>query len=332
MEGRFLTAPVLCGALAVGQLRWSGRAALALVPACVLIAGLGTRHPWWPDTNPGDHPPPRIEDGIADERSHYAASASALAWRPGRSMPAHRWREQGERGPEDGASVAVFSTLGFYGFFADPELHVVDGFALADPLLARLAPVRRVDWKAGHLPRVLPEGYVATLAGDPLQIQISDPGVARLYEAVVRVHHGPIFARGRGAAIVELISGRAIADIDPHRHYLAELVRVDARTLARRRSSVRFRDAGVEIEFGDRSPDSSSLGLTLSPGQRYVISFQLGDTELSRRELETAGVIGGVPVPVELELPEQDFDRVYVLPLTMHGKRSLELGSAARAR
>ncbi|PRQ05474.1 hypothetical protein [Enhygromyxa salina] len=322
MEGRFLTAPALCGALALGQVRWSGRLALAVVPACGLVAALGARHPWWPDAGADgiDRSGP-----ITDERSHYAASSSAWAWRPGRSMPDHPWRDAGEAGPESDERVVLFSTMGFYGYFAATDLHVIDAFALGDPLLARLPPVRRVDWKAGHLPRIIPDGYLRTLADDPSHIQIRDPGVARLYEVVVRVHHGPIFARGRAAAIFELLSGRASADIDPRRHHLAELVRIDAGALARRRKPVRFRDAGVELAF---TGQVHALAFTLSPGQRYAISFYAGDTELERRELELAGDVDDPPQLIELAAPVRSFDRVHVLPLTMHGKRSLVLGRA----
>ncbi|WP_165704003.1 hypothetical protein [Enhygromyxa salina] len=331
MEGRFLTAPAMCGALMLGQLRWSSRAALAMFPACVLLAGLGARHPWSPDAS---SPAAGIQHGITDERSHYAAASSAWAWRPGRSMPDHPWRDAGEAGhpvgERSGERVVLFSTMGFYGFFADPHLHIVDAFALGDPVLARLPPVRRIDWKAGHLPRVLPDGYLRTLADDPAQIQIIDPEVARLYEAALRVHHGPIFARGRAAAIFELMSGRASAKVDARRYRLAELVPVDAGVLARSRKPVRFRDAGVELEFSAR-PDA--LAFTLSPGQRYAISFYAGDIELERRELELVGELDDPPQLVNLDPPTRPFDRVHVLPLTMHGKRSLVLGQAPpRAR
>jgi arabinofuranosyltransferase len=319
MEGRFLTPIVLCGALALARLYWSAPTALTTCLLLLTLAGLGARHPLWPD--PGEHPP-RSEGGIADERSHYAASASALAWRPGRSLPDHPWRELGERGPDDGARVVAFSTIGYYGFHADPQLHIVDAFALADPLLAQLPPVRRVDWKAGHLPRVLPDGYLDTLA-DPSQIALRDPAVAQLYTTVERVHHGPIFARGRAAAILELLSGRARASIDARQHQLAELVRIDARKLQRIRKPLRFRDAGVEIVFAERP---TRLNVTLSPGQRYAIIYSLGAVEVGRRELEVLGDVDGTLQAVELELLPEQYDRIHVLPLTMHGKRSLELG------
>jgi arabinofuranosyltransferase len=323
MAGRFLTAPAWIGALVLGQVRWSTRAVLAVVPAFVLLAGLGTRHPWWPDAG-STSPEPRHEGGIEDERSHYATASSVLAWRPGRSLPDHTWREQGELGPADGARVVSFSTMGFYGYYAETQLHIVDHFALADPLLAHLPPVRRVDWKAGHLPRVLPEGYLATLGDDPWRVRITEPGVAHLYEVVARVHHGPVFARGRARAIFELISGRAGAGVDERAYWLAELVHVDARRLANLRKPVRFRDAGVEIDFDEDSPQA--LVVRLSPGQRYALIFMAEDgTELERRELEVVGQVGGAPQRVELALPERAFDRLHVLPLTMHDKRSLEL-------
>jgi arabinofuranosyltransferase len=324
MEGRFLTAPALCGALMLGQLRWSARTTAAAVAFTLVLAGLGARHPWWPDAEPKPADA-HDEQGIADERSHYAQAASVLAWQRGRSLPDHRWRQAGERGPEDGARVVAFSTIGFYGFYADTELHVVDGFALADPLLARLPPVRRVDWKPGHLPRVLPAGYLDTLAGDPSHVRIVDPGVAQLYETLLRVHHGPVFARGRALAIFELLSGRASAGIDVRALQFAELVHVSARRLARSLEPLRFRDAGVEIEFPE---PPQQLELRLSPGQRYAFIFRLVDVEVARQQLDVAGPVGGQPVRVELERPASAFDRLHVLPLTMHGKRSLEIGGA----
>lgn len=323
MAGRFLTAPAWIGALALGQVRWSSRAGSIVAPAFVLLASLGTRHPWWPD--PGnDDPKPRHEGGIKDERSHYATASSVLAWRPGRSMPDHTWREQGELAGADGARVVSFSTMGFYGYYADSKLHIVDHFALADPLLAHLPPVRRVDWKSGHLPRVVPEGYLATLADDPWRVQIVDPGVANLYEVIARVHHGPVFARGRARAIVELISGRASEGIDERAHRLAELVHIDAQRLERLRKPIRFRDAGVEIHF-DSNP-SRELVMRLSPGQRYLMIVMTADgTVLVQNEFDVVGEVDGAPQRAAFTLPDAVFERVHVLPLTMHGKRSLEL-------
>lgn len=320
MAGRFLTAPAWIGALALGRLCWSVRVGAAAVLVWPWLAGLGTRHPWWPD--PGsDEPRPRHEQYI-DERSHYAKATSVLGARPGRSLPEHTWREQGERGPADGARVVSFSTMGFYGYYADTQLHIVDHFALADPLLAHLPPVRRVDWKAGHMARVLPDGYLATLAGDPWRVKISDPAVAHLYEVVARVHHGPVFGRGRARAVFELISGRAAAGIDERAWRLAELVQLDARRLAQLRKPLRFRDAGFEISLGERPP--ASLVMRLSPGQRYAVMFMAADgRELARHEFEVTGEVDGALHPVELALPDAAVERVHVLPLTMHDKRSL---------
>ncbi|MCA9701510.1 MAG: hypothetical protein KC431_28580, partial [Myxococcales bacterium] len=218
--------------------------------------------------------------------------------------------------------VTLFSTLGIHGYYAPPGLHLVDGYALADPLLARLPPIRRVEWKPGHLSRKIPEGYIETLAGDPWQVQIEDPAVAELYRTVALVHLAPIFAPGRAKAILALMSGRAAAAIDPRRYALAELVEIDERRLARRRSSLRFRDAGFELRL---TPDSSEpLALALSPGQRYSLRFYVDQDLRERRVLDVPGEVGGPPATVTIPRPA-DADRLHVMPLTMHGQRSLEL-------
>ena len=50
-----------------------------------------------------------------------------------------------------------------FGYYAGPNVYVVDELALADALLARL-PARRVDqWRIGHFQRTLPAGYLDTL-------------------------------------------------------------------------------------------------------------------------------------------------------------------------
>lgn len=332
MEGRFLSAPIVCAALVLARVRWSPSALAVLGLLCGLLASRGTRPPWQLELGAE----PRRVAGIADERSHYAEGASLMAWKPGRELPVHRWREQGEQGPllEPGAErrVAVFSTLGLYGYYADPEVHVVDAFGLADPLLARLPPVRRVDWKAGHLPRVLPEGYVDTLRGQGWELSIRDPAIAELYVTLARVHLGPMFAAGRGQAMWALLSGRASEGLDRHALHFAELERVELRQLERRAKLHRFRDAGVELEL-DPEHAGGDLQLLLSPGQRYAVIFHdASGRELGREERETEGTPEGEPTRLQLQLPAGEVARVHLLPLTMHGRRSLVVLAERRSR
>jgi arabinofuranosyltransferase len=56
--------------------------------------------------------------------------------------------------------VAVSDVIGIVGLSAGPEVSIVDKLALADPLLAELPLEMPNRWRSGHLPRVIPRGYV----------------------------------------------------------------------------------------------------------------------------------------------------------------------------
>lgn len=214
MAGRFLTVPFLLALVALARTTPTPRIGALSLVAVLAIGLLGERHPLATRSHhhwrPGD---PRDRLGVADERSFYAESSSVLAWRPGRALPDHRWRRLGEAGPKDGGDFVVFSTPGFYGYHARPELRIVDGFALLDPLLARLPAVRRDDWRPGHFSRPLPDGYIdARRTGRPELIR--DPAVADLHRALQRVIAGPLWTTERWREIIRLHTGHYTAAID----------------------------------------------------------------------------------------------------------------------
>ncbi len=49
---------------------------------------------------------------------------------------------------------------GFVGYFAGPDVHIIDIYALGDALLARLEVVDYKPWRIGHFQRDLPNGYI----------------------------------------------------------------------------------------------------------------------------------------------------------------------------
>lgn len=100
-------------------------------------------------------------------------------------------------------------SIGFLGYFAGPKIHIIDRYALADPLLARL-PSRRdyVDgtrWRIGHFIRDIPEGYPDyAIVGAPT---IADPALARYCDELFRITRGPLWTRERWTAILRLNLG-----------------------------------------------------------------------------------------------------------------------------
>lgn len=149
------------------------------------------------------------EHGIADERAFYYPGTGLLA-AAGREMPAFRWVEEGKRRRAAGERLLVANNMGFLGFYGGPDLHLIDNYALANPFLARLPNVYQPDWRPGHYQRLIPRGYVNTVAMDSLQLK--DPALHPLYEAIRAVTKGPIWSSDRWAAIWRLNFGDGYAE------------------------------------------------------------------------------------------------------------------------
>ena len=82
---------------------------------------------------------------------------------------------------------------GVQRFYAGPEVHIVDALALTDPLLARLPPYYQKEWTAGHLERLVPDGYIETqLSG---RNELVDPKLNAYYDKLALVTRGPLFSR-----------------------------------------------------------------------------------------------------------------------------------------
>ena len=47
-----------------------------------------------------------------------------------------------------------------YGYFAGPDVHIIDPYGIGDPLMSRMHfPVGTQPWCAGHFMRPIPDGY-----------------------------------------------------------------------------------------------------------------------------------------------------------------------------
>jgi arabinofuranosyltransferase len=202
MSGRFLAAPLVC-ALGLllraplpqgrGRLAWLGLAPLPLL--CLASRAPGSYPEWLAGRRP-----PLYAHGIADERVHYYPTTGLLARRPEprKSYLPHfgiRLREQGRR-------VVVENCIGQVGYHAGPTVHILDNYALADPLLARLpVPGGRI-LRIGHFRRDVPAGYEETLLSG--RNQIRDRRLAAFYDELCLLTRAPLLASGRLRAILRL--------------------------------------------------------------------------------------------------------------------------------
>lgn len=207
MSGRFLTAPFLvCALLLARELppAWSARPAVALgayllaavVGFPTLTTGLGVRQVAVINRH-----------GVNDSRSYYYPESglfSAQRDRRQRRVP----RVAPADTPKGERCVRVVESMGQQSYWAGPAVHVIDRFALGDPLLAHLAAIPSPARRPGHYERAIPAGYLRTLRTG--HNGIDDPRLAHLYDRLARVTRGPLLDRARLADIARFATSGVV--------------------------------------------------------------------------------------------------------------------------
>ena len=204
MSGRFLTPPFMVAVCLLVQWPCETRPAVRALPFAVvcIIAML------WPSsllaaagrTVLDTTIPP---SGIADERAQYYHLTGLL--RPAGAWTAPRtphW-DLVDRMRASGQRVAVRDMVGFFGYAARDDIHVIDSLGLGDPLLARLPA--ELGWRIGHFYRRLPDGYVDSLKSGTNVI--ADPHLAHYYAQLRTITRAPIWQKARLLTIVRMSLG-----------------------------------------------------------------------------------------------------------------------------
>ena len=140
--------------------------------------------------------------GISDQRAFYYRYTGLLRWTREAPLPNYVWEEQGRKARLH-PGVVEKGAVGMFGYFGGPGVHVVDFFALGDPLLARLPS--RGRWRIGHYRRSVPRGYSATIQTG--RNVIRDPDVAMKYEQLKIITQDPLWTRRRWEAIIAMNTG-----------------------------------------------------------------------------------------------------------------------------
>jgi arabinofuranosyltransferase len=199
MGGRYFSLPFFAALGLIGQqsMAWSGRALAALAVVATLLS-------------PCVHQASRIleerartpsENGISDERMFYYSRTGLL--RPGSRFAPESVHATGAAAV---ASKDLLSTWsGMKAFHASSQVIVLDRFALADPLLARLPARFTLGWRIGHFERFTPLGYEWTLRSG--EDHLRDRNVAEFNERLRFVTSGPLFSWSRLRVALELNLG-----------------------------------------------------------------------------------------------------------------------------
>ncbi len=207
MGGRFFAAPLLCCAVMFSQWDWHfGRGAWHAALAGVWVLGLIAPTPIVLSNArymEGVKPEAKItKSGVADERAYYYYRTALLKLKRGEAWP---YVTPSRRSPKIARSgIVVENNTGFLGFYgARQRLHVLDDYALCDPLLSRLPVLGQ--WRIGHFKRHVPVGYEWSLAKDENVIQ--EPHLKQFYDKVRLITRGPLLKMDRLAEIFRMNLG-----------------------------------------------------------------------------------------------------------------------------
>jgi len=203
MSGRFLTP-----AFVMGVLQLAGRP-MALHPAAAAVIGAAVlAGAFVPDvSNVLSHrsirPPDTDDHGIVDERRYYFQTTGLIRKLESFKTPVTSQAELARTMVAAGQQVATRDQIGFFGYGAGPNLHVVDWLGLGDPLMARLPA--QGPWRIGHFRRELPPGYIDTLrTGENV---IRDPSLQAYYTELSLITRGPLLSAARLRAILGMNFG-----------------------------------------------------------------------------------------------------------------------------
>ena len=143
MEGRFLTLPLVCAAIILSQLdlKTISTPAYLIASALLILAAINVPNPTirLNDLGPIDSGPIHVgENGILNERMLYYGGTGLLNARRNDELPNFYWGVDGERSRNEKAPLIERLGIGLFGYYAGPDVFILDRLALADPLLSHL--------------------------------------------------------------------------------------------------------------------------------------------------------------------------------------------------
>lgn len=129
--------------------------------------------------------------GIANERFYYFQATNPIVNLLAEHKTSHRWAREGKVLRAAGPAVVGRYNIGFMGYYAGPQVHIIDRMALADPLLSRLPSILDINWRIGHFTRQFPEGYLESLRSG--SNQLADPSLKIFYDKLSYIITAPLF-------------------------------------------------------------------------------------------------------------------------------------------
>ncbi len=319
MSGRFLTLPLLAAVILTGRFDFDAlpSATVGALFVLALLTGLAAPLPSYRVDVPASYSL-SDERRINDERAWYFPDVSLMGRSRLHPYPTSQGRQGGLAARAEGEKdyyVIPANNIGLFGYYAGPKVYVIDEYALADPLLARLPAEREANFYIGHFHRRIPEGYLSTLYSGKNQLE--DENLARYYDQLRLLSHGPLFSPARWAAIWRINTRQLDGLVDRDSYRLPDLLRLNLQQVSQAPASgFSFNDSGAEISL-DQPAQAARLALELDSAADFEIVYLRGGAVVARQTL-TGAYTPGAFASYTLDVPaaaRNGFDRLRIFPL-----------------
>ena len=154
--------------------------------------------------------------GIVSERFYYFNANGWISYIKFKGR--HELAVKGMEARQAKISPVDMNTTGMFGYYAGPDIYIIDTHALSDPLRAHL-PVDSPS-RIGHYERVMPAGYLETIQSDFKENLIEHPDLRRYYNGLSLIIHGDLLDPTRIREIVRFNTGYYDTLVDSYWHSL----------------------------------------------------------------------------------------------------------------
>lgn len=348
MLGRFLTGPILISCICVAttlarlprrRLRPVAHTAIALSVALMGWSEVTQVATWLKNSTPEPTPASTMSSlpfsirGISDERDFYQHGTSIARVARQRELPDWEWFTAGRQARRDAREgrkpnpqggyfpyPVVFAVIGFYGFGAGPDVHVIDPRGISDPFLARLPAQYVPDWRIGHFNRFVPPGYVQSAQEG--QCRLANRTLCPALERVFRVTRGPLWTWRRFSDIAALAVGSFLTDEQEDRLRHPKIRHAKASDLGKRlpegfpwNPHFAFPADGIQVDLKGTS-HTRGWTLGLDHNDAYDILVRRGDRVVAtfREKPDLGGGIIGHHIDIPEDVARGGYNNIRVLP------------------
>lgn len=220
MAGRFFAAPLLVSIILISQVKFNSyKIAFPLIVIIFIVGITNPANNLESDQSYENHVK-SPSSGIADERGFYFKRTGFLIETPWAEKPNHHYKKSGLKLKQQKEKVHISYSVGFLGYYAGSDVHIIDKFAICEPLLSKISYQRDWEfkgWRIGHFARELPLGYEETIKTG--ENKIYNPYLHEYYDKLSTLIKGKIFSWKRFATIFKMNTGQYNYLVDEYENY-----------------------------------------------------------------------------------------------------------------